>query len=47
MGNEKYIQIFYDRERKIVLDAKYKKLEDTEKRINREDLFQLISILIF
>ena len=34
---------FYDRERKIVLDAKYKKLEDTEKRINREDLFQLIS----
>ena len=34
---------FYDRERKIVLDAKYKKLEDTEKGINREDLFQLIS----
>ena len=34
---------FYDLERKIVLDAKYKKLEDTEKRINREDLFQLIS----
>ena len=34
---------FYDRERKIVLDAKYKKLEDAEKGINREDLFQLIS----
>lgn len=34
---------FYDRELKIVLDAKYKKLEDTEKGINREDLFQLIS----
>ena len=34
---------FYDRERKIVLNAKYKKLEDTEKGINREDLFQLIS----
>ena len=34
---------FYDRERKIVLDAKYKKLEDTEKGINREDLLQLIS----
>ena len=34
---------FYDRERKIVLDAKYKKLELTEKGINRDDLFQLIS----
>ena len=34
---------FYDRERKIVLDAKYKKLEFIEKGINREDLFQLIS----
>ena len=34
---------FYDIERKIVLDAKYKKLELTEKGINREDLFQLIS----
>ena len=34
---------FYDKERKIVLDAKYKKLEFTEKGINREDLFQLIS----
>ena len=34
---------FYDRERKIVLDAKYKILEFTEKGINREDLFQLIS----
>ena len=34
---------FYDRERKIVLDAKYKKLEFTEKGTNREDLFQLIS----
>ena len=34
---------FYDRERKIILDAKYKKLEFTEKGINREDLFQLIS----
>ena len=34
---------FYDIERKIVLDAKYKKLEETEKGINREDLYQLIS----
>ncbi|EFU62556.1 hypothetical protein HMPREF8578_1567 [Streptococcus oralis ATCC 49296] len=34
---------FYHKELKIVLDAKYKKLEFTEKRINREDLFQLIS----
>ena len=34
---------FYDRERKIVLDAKYKKLELTEKGSNRDDLFQLIS----
>lgn len=34
---------FYNRDLKIVLDAKYKKLEDTEKGINREDLFQLIS----
>ena len=34
---------FYDRIRKIVLDAKYKKLELTEKGISREDLFQLIS----
>ena len=34
---------FYNRDLKIVLDAKYKKLEDTEKGINREDLFQMIS----
>lgn len=34
---------FYHQELKIVLDAKYKKLELTEKGINREDLFQLIS----
>ena len=34
---------FYQEELKIVLDAKYKKLELTEKGINREDLFQLIS----
>ena len=34
---------FYHKELKVVLDAKYKKLEDTEKGINREDLFQLIS----
>ena len=34
---------FYQEELKIVLDAKYKKLEDTEKGIHREDLFQLIS----
>lgn len=34
---------FYNRDLKIVLDAKYKKLEFTEKGINREDLFQLIS----
>ncbi|EIC75897.1 McrBC 5-methylcytosine restriction system component [Streptococcus oralis SK610] len=34
---------FYHKELKIVLDTKYKKLEFTEKGINREDLFQLIS----
>ena len=34
---------FYHQNFKIVLDAKYKKLEETEKGINREDLFQLIS----
>lgn len=34
---------FYQEEFKIVLDAKYKKLEKAEKGINREDLFQLIS----
>ena len=34
---------FYNRELKTVLDAKYKKLELTEKGINRDDLFQLIS----
>ena len=34
---------FYNKELKTVLDAKYKKLEFTEKGINREDLFQLIS----
>ena len=42
-GKRKAYPDFYDRERKIVLDAKYKKLEFTEKGINREDLFQLIS----
>lgn len=34
---------FYHKELTIVLDTKYKKLELTEKGINREDLFQLIS----
>ena len=34
---------FYNRELGTVLDAKYKKIEFTEKGINREDLFQLIS----
>lgn len=34
---------FYHKELKIVLDAKYKKLKFTERGINREDLFQLIS----
>lgn len=43
VGKRKVYPDFYDRERKIVLDAKYKKLEFNEKGINREDLFQLIS----
>ena len=43
VGKRKVYPDFYDRERKIALDAKYKKLEFTEKGINREDLFQLIS----
>lgn len=34
---------FYYKDLKIVLDTKYKKLEFTEKGINREDLYQLIS----
>ena len=34
---------FHYKDLKIVLDAKYKKLEFTEKGINREDLYQLIS----
>ena len=43
VGKRKVYPDFYDRERKIVLDAKYKKQEFIEKGINREDLFQLIS----
>ena len=43
VGKRKVYPDFYDRIRKIVLDAKYKKLELTEKGISREDLFQLIS----
>lgn len=42
-GKRKVYPDFYDRELKIVLDAKYKRLEKAEKEINREDLFQLIS----
>ena len=42
-GKRKVYPDFYHKELKVVLDAKYKKLEDTEKGINREDLFQLIS----
>ena len=34
---------FYSRPLGVVLDAKYKKLETTEKGIAREDLFQLIT----
>lgn len=43
VGKRKVYPDFYNQELKIVLDAKYKKLEFTEKGINREDLFQLIS----
>ena len=43
VGKRKVYPDFYQEEIKIVLDAKYKKLELTEKGINREDLFQLIS----
>ena len=42
-GKRKVFPDFYHKELKIVLDAKYKELEFTEKGINREDLFQLIS----
>lgn len=42
VGKRKVYPDFYQEELKIVLDAKYKKLELTEKGINREDLFQLI-----
>lgn len=34
---------FYDKDLGLVLDAKYKKLEFTEKGINRADLYQLIT----
>lgn len=43
VGKRKVYPDFYHKELKIVLDAKYKELEFTEKGINREDLFQLIS----
>ena len=43
VGKRKVYPDFYHKEFKIVLDAKYKKLEKAEKGINREDLFQLIS----
>lgn len=43
VGKREVYPDFYQEELKIVLDAKYKKLELTEKGINREDLFQLIS----
>ncbi len=43
VGKRKVYPDFYYRERNIVLDAKYKKLEFTEKGFNREDLFQLVS----
>lgn len=42
-GKRKVYPDFYHKELKIVLDAKYKKLELTEKGINRDDLFQMIS----
>lgn len=42
-GKRKVYPDFYNRELKTVLDAKYKRLELTEKGINRDDLFQLIS----
>ena len=42
-GKRNVFPDFYHKELKIVLDAKYKKLELTEKGINRDDLFQLIS----
>lgn len=34
---------FFNDENKMVLDAKYKKLEGTSKGINREDLYQIIT----
>ena len=43
VGKRKVYPDFYHKELKMVLDAKYKKLEFTERGINREDLFQLIS----
>jgi hypothetical protein len=36
---------FYSSDKKIILDAKYKKLGKSKKEINREDLYQLISYL--
>ena len=34
---------FYNRESGVVIDAKYKKFEDTGKGINREDLYQIVT----
>lgn len=36
---------FYNRNRGVIIDAKYKKLEYTDKGIGREDLYQIISYM--
>lgn len=36
---------FYRKDKKLILDAKYKRLENSEKGISREDLYQLTSYL--
>ncbi|MCP0887137.1 3-isopropylmalate dehydrogenase [Ligilactobacillus sp. WILCCON 0076] len=36
---------FYSRDKRIVLDAKYKQLDRSEKGLNREDRYQIISYL--
>jgi len=36
---------FYSKDKRVVLDAKYKMLDNSEKGINREDRYQIISYL--
>lgn len=43
--NRKVYPDFYKRDKSMVLDAKYKRLDDTEKGISRADLYQVMAYL--